>query len=140
MSELEILQIAAPAAQALLTSMVTDAWQAARGRFARLLGRGNETEIRAIEDDLEDARNQVIEGSPERSLVAGEVWKARFRQALIANPEMAKELRELLSELNRAEPRHGDTAQQRAVARDNSVVFQQGSGTQNYYGTPNSNE
>ncbi|MGX5188709.1 hypothetical protein ACWKT5_39910 [Streptomyces avermitilis] len=137
MSELEVLQLAAPAAQALVSCMVTDAWLATKERFARLLGRGNENHAIAIEADLEESRSAVVEGDS-NSTVVTEVWKARFRQALLANPEMARELRDLLTEIET--PTQSQNVHQNMAARDHAVAFQQGSGTQNYYGSPNAND
>ncbi|WP_329244725.1 hypothetical protein [Streptomyces canus] len=140
MSELEILQMATPAAQALLSCMVSDAWQATKGRFARLLGRDSEGEIQIIEGDLEESRREILEGASDTSQVTAEVWKARFRQALLANPEMADDLRTLLSELGNDSDAGSERVKQNAVAKDNAVVFQQSSGVQNYYGSGKSNE
>ncbi|MFI0577448.1 hypothetical protein [Streptomyces tendae] len=140
MSELEILQMATPAAQALLSCMVSDAWQATKGKFAKLLGRDIEGEVQIVESDLEESRRGILENSSVSSEVTTEVWKARFRQALIANPEMADDLRALLNELGvNADASNGNVSQT-AVARDNSVVFQQASGVQKYYGSTKNNE
>ncbi|MCL7494850.1 hypothetical protein M8I34_26120 [Streptomyces sp. MCA2] len=138
MSELEVLQLAAPAAQVLVSCMVTDAWLAAKERFARLLGRGNEEHASAIDADLEEARSAVVDGDP-NSTVVTEVWRARFRQALLANPEMAGELRDLLAEIETPNAQ-SRTVHQSIVARDHAVAFQQGSGTQNYYGQSDAND
>ncbi|MEU6669694.1 hypothetical protein [Streptomyces sp. NPDC046727] len=140
MSELEILQMATPAAQALLSCMVSDAWQATKGRFARLLGRDGEGDVQIIEGDLEESRREVLEGAPDTSRVTAEVWKARFRQALLVNPEMADDLRTLLTELGEGPDTGSGRVNQNAVAKDNAVVFQQSSGVQNYYGSASSNE
>lgn len=140
MSELEILTIAAPAAQALLACMVSDGWQTAKGRFARLLGRGNQAEMQTIERDLEEARQNVMEGSVDSSTITREIWKARFRQTLIANPDMAGDLQELLDEISDKHAKIEEMTHQSAVANDNAVIFQQGSGSQNYYGSANNDD
>ncbi|MFC4498748.1 MULTISPECIES: hypothetical protein [Streptomyces] len=140
MSELEILQMATPAAQALLSCMVSDAWQATKGKFARLLGRDSEGDVQIIEGDLEESRREILEGTSDTSRVTAEVWKARFRQALLANPEMANDLRNLLGELGEDAGTSSQRVTQNAVAKDNAVVFQQSSGVQNYYGSASSNE
>jgi hypothetical protein len=138
MSDLEVLQLAAPAAQALVSCMVTDTWLAAKERFARLLGRGNEEHESAIDADLEESRSAVVDGDSSSTIVT-EVWKARFRQALLINPEIARELRDLLAEIETPNTQI-QTVNQSMVARDHAVAFQQGSGTQNYYGSSDTND
>ncbi|MEU4731175.1 hypothetical protein [Streptomyces sp. NPDC023588] len=132
MSEIEILQMAAPAAQALLSCMTSDAWQAAKSKFATLLGRNNQTEVEILENDLEEARVRIVGNPTEHEAITVEVWKARFRQALLTNPDMAQELQELLSEFKDQGGESSRGIHQSVVARDNSIVFQQGSGVQNY--------
>ncbi|MCX4714952.1 hypothetical protein OG818_03965 [Streptomyces virginiae] len=139
MSEIEILQMAAPAAQALLACMTSDAWQAAKSKFAALLGRNNQVETEILENDLEEARVRIMQNPAEHEAITSEVWKARFRQALLANPDMAQELREILREFKDQEPNSSRGIHQSVVARDSSIVFQQGSGVQNYNNSPGSN-
>ncbi|RAJ67135.1 tetratricopeptide repeat protein [Streptomyces sp. Amel2xB2] len=105
----ELAALAAAAATALVNAMVTESWEQAKTRLARLFGRRGrsgepaEDEAReALEEErsqLASARNTDDEGT------AADVENAllqRLGRLLREDPEAAPELRELLTELRAA--------------------------------------
>ncbi|MEY9937596.1 hypothetical protein [Streptacidiphilus sp. MAP5-3] len=133
MNELEVLQVATPAAQALLTTMLTDGWSAVKARFAKSLSR-NSAEEDSTATYLEYCRTLIVasESSDVAERTRAELIE-RLRLALMANPAAMQEVTKIVDgiegQARRAEQR---TVKQSATAKGNSVVFQQGFGTQTY--------
>lgn len=132
MSELEIVQWAAPAAQALVGAMMGDLWGSVRDRFTGILSRrsGDESDI---SDELEESRHRLLEAGGDEE-THGEVlseWRSRFRRALTQNPELLEELRALLGEFHEDPPVQQNHRVEQHIQTSGGTVFNLGSGTQN---------
>jgi tetratricopeptide (TPR) repeat protein len=89
---------------AVVQMMVSDGWDSAKGRLARLLGRGAPAEVTAMEDRLESARAELAT-LPEDELEQAKraqatVWQAHLISLLEAAPEAEEELRGLVTRLH----------------------------------------
>lgn len=107
----DLTALATAGATALVQQMTTDAWARLRDRFARVLSREGGGEADAVAGELDQARDEVIAArgdEDEMSLARGE-WRQRMRRALVANPEVAGELQEILDDLARSEGRQSAT-------------------------------
>ncbi|MFJ2829060.1 hypothetical protein ACIPC1_16040 [Streptomyces sp. NPDC087263] len=133
MNELELAQFAAPAAQTLLTTMLTDGWQLVKGRLVRIVsGRGGDPQ--SAGQSLDDLRQRAIaDDSPEaREQRRSEVF-ALLCAVISRDPDAIMPLRELLNEVEaNSASIDAEKIHQNATVRDNGVNFQQISGTQNY--------
>ena len=58
-----LMALATVAGNTVVTAAVTDAWEAARKGFARLLGRGDPDRTKAVEQRLEDTRERLTEAT-----------------------------------------------------------------------------
>ncbi|URM98963.1 tetratricopeptide repeat protein [Actinomadura madurae] len=111
------MALAGAGGAAVVQMMVSDGWESAKGRLARLLGRGTPAEVTAMEDRLESARTQLA-SLPEHELeqamrVQAAVWQERLVDLLEAAPEVEEELRGLVG---RVDARQGTTGvRQQAV-------------------------
>ena len=95
---MDISSLAALAGNTLVTAAVTDAWETARHRFARLFGRGEPDPV--TERRLEATRSQLAAASADgreqmRADMAGQ-WALRLADLLEEDPELAAELRALV--------------------------------------------
>ena len=61
-----LLALAQWAGQTVAAAAVTDAWEAVRGRFARLLGRGDARKAEVAERWLAQTRDQLARGGARR--------------------------------------------------------------------------
>lgn len=99
--EAELTALAASGATAFVGLMATEAWNQARGRVARFLARGEDSE--AVDAELEESREELIaarrSGDEDGAADVTAEWRIRIRRALRDNPEAADELRGLLDEL-----------------------------------------
>jgi hypothetical protein len=89
--------LASAGATALVSAMVTDGWESVRGRFARLLGRGD---ARLVQDAVKrlEASRALLAGQAgpelERGRAEQEVaWRIRLADLLEDHPEVEGELR-----------------------------------------------
>ncbi|MFJ4364431.1 hypothetical protein ACIP4S_09770 [Streptomyces chartreusis] len=107
--------LAAAGSAALVNAASTDVWQAARERFARLLGRGDTDRTEAATRRLDDLHRVVREPGNERELAeARRAWRLRLQDLLEENPDAAEELRSAIAEL--PPPRAASAA---AIRQDN---------------------
>ncbi|MET9093529.1 hypothetical protein ACWEQJ_17170 [Streptomyces cyaneofuscatus] len=99
--EAELTALAASGATTFVGLMATEAWSQVRGRLARFLARGEDSE--AIDAELEESREELVaarrSGDEESAEDIAAAWRVRLRRALRDNPEAAGELRDLLDEL-----------------------------------------
>lgn len=134
--------LAASAGTGLVTAMVTDGWQQARARVARLLGRGDAQETERQEARLERARQAVLEAPSAQADDArrqeAEAWRTRFADLLEDAPETEAQLRELVTFLAENSDRAvAGAVQVNAQATDRAQQAVQGQGTQtNTFGSP----
>ncbi|MFE6986392.1 hypothetical protein [Streptomyces griseus] len=104
--EAELTALAASGATTFVGLMATEAWTQVRGRVARFLARGEDTE--AVDAELEESRAELTaaraDADEETAADIEAEWRTRLRRALRANPEAAAQLRDLLDELAPLQP------------------------------------
>ncbi|MES9602145.1 hypothetical protein [Actinomadura sp. NPDC000929] len=127
--------LAASAGTGLVSAMVTDGWQQARTRVARLLARGDAAEEERHEARLELARREVMEASGKQAEEVRRLqewaWRTRFADLLEDEPEAQAPLRDLVAFLaEQAGPAAG-IVQVNAQATDHAQQAVQGQGIQN---------
>ncbi len=80
----------------LVSAMATDAWQAARGAFARLLGRGDQARQALAEKRLDESAGHLTglagEELDEARAALLPTWQTRLSDLLEEHPELADEL------------------------------------------------
>jgi hypothetical protein len=107
--------LAATGGAALVTAMVTDAWESVRTAFARLLGRGDPARTATAENRLEQSRQEMgnLSGEElERASAEQETaWQVRLSDLLEDWPDAAQELRALIDQMLPPEPRPGGIVQ-----------------------------
>jgi hypothetical protein len=95
--------LAQSAGQAVAAAAMTDAWEVTRGRFARLLGRGNARKAKAAERRLARTHRQLAKaaGPDARQLreASAQRWASRFTDLLDKDPAIEAELRALVREV-----------------------------------------
>jgi hypothetical protein len=98
-----LIALAALAGNTVVTAATTDAWEAARRKFARLLGRGDPDKTKAAERRLEDTHDQLTNAAGadlERVQAALEgQWTTRLTDLLEDDPGVEAELRAVVEEI-----------------------------------------
>lgn len=121
------------AGQTVAAAAVTDAWEAARRKFARLLGRGDPKKTDLAERWLEETRKQLTTAPGtqlESACVAqAQRWQGRFADLLDEDPGAEAGLRVLVDEIQKMLPAGGVSAAGHSVAtgRDVNVRADHGS-------------
>jgi hypothetical protein len=134
----EILaSLAATAATAVVAAMGTDAWESARSRVARLLGRNDRQRVKFIEAQLDEDAT-LVHDADERDKVRAELaplWGRRLAGLLQANPDAAEELQGLIKQVRtELPPTQREWLQQYIRVTGGGTVFaQQGSGGQHIH-------
>jgi len=94
--------LAAAGGSALVTAMVTDGWETVKARFARLLGRGDDSRSVVAAQRLERSREVVagLSGAElERARAEQQAaWAARLTDLLEEHPDAATELEALVAQ------------------------------------------
>ncbi len=123
MLEQSLTALAQYAGQTVVAAAITDGWDAARPRFARLLGHGNARKTEAVERWLAETREQLTAAADAdlesvRAPLARR-WEDRFADLLDEDPGVEADLRALVEEIA-ATPRaehHGDLATRDSIAQ-----------------------
>ncbi|WP_212912541.1 hypothetical protein [Streptomyces sp. TS71-3] len=127
----EITALAGTAGTTVVTLMATSAWEAARDGLVALWRKARTGRADGIAEELEASREELLaardtgDDATEAELTAA--WQGRVRRLLVAQPELADELRAILDELNPRlpeSPRH--EIHMRAEASGNGRVYQAG--------------
>ncbi len=117
--------LAALAGNTVVAAATTDAWEAARRKFARLLGRGDPKQEQLAVQRLEETRQQLTaaEGAAlEQARAAlAERWAVRLADLLEEDPGAEADLRTLVREIQAALPGGMVSAADRAVAAGRDV-------------------
>jgi hypothetical protein len=127
----DIASLVALGGNTLVAAAVSDGWEAARDRIARLFGRGQPDP--AIERRLDATRDQLSAASPadvERVKAdVGAEWAVRFKDLLADHPDAGAQLRALVEEIQVLLPAGSVSASGHAVAagRDINVSADRGS-------------
>jgi hypothetical protein len=124
--------LASLAGNTVVAAATTDAWEAARRKFARLLGRGDPKHERLAEQRLEETREQLTtaEGAAleQARAVQAERWAGRLADLLEEDPGAEADLRALVEEIRAMLPAGVVSAGDHAVAagRDVNVTASDG--------------
>jgi hypothetical protein len=124
-----LMALAQFAGQTVAQASITDVWEAVRGRFARLLGRGDARKTQAAEQWLAQTRQQLTaaaEGSELERAREGQAqrWAGRFADLLDEDPGIEAELRALVEEVAAQLPATAVSAADHSVAvgRDMNIT------------------
>jgi len=91
--------LAALAGQTVVAAASTDAWEACKNRFARLLGHGDPKREQLAEQRLEETRRQLAGSGSEQARAAQEAqWATRLADLLEEHPDAEADLRALVRE------------------------------------------
>jgi hypothetical protein len=119
-----LLALAQWAGQTVAAAAVTDVWESARRKFARLLGRGDpkRTEVaeRWLEETCEQLTTAGAELDPVRAAQA-QRWQDRFADLLDQDPGIEADLRALVEEIQAQLPAGTIAAANHAVAAGRDV-------------------
>jgi hypothetical protein len=98
-----LMALAVLAGNTVVTAAATDAWEAARKGFARLLGRGDPGKTKAAERRLEETHDQLTQAAGadlERVGAALEAqWTTRLADLLEDDPGAEADLRALVDQI-----------------------------------------
>ena len=103
-----LMALAQFAGQTVVGAAITDVWEAARHRFARLLGRGDPEKTKLAEQWLAEIREQlaVAAGADLQRVRAAQAqrWEGRFADLLDEDPGVEAGLRALVEEIRAMMP------------------------------------
>jgi len=127
-----LMALAALAGNTVVAAAMTDAWEAARRGFARLLGRGDPGRTMVAERRLAETREQLM-GAEGKDLdqaraVLAERWAGRLADLLEEHPDAEADLRTLVQEIQAALPAGTVSAADHAVAAGRDVNISAASG------------
>ena len=112
-----LMALAALAGNTVVSAAATDAWDAARRGFARLLGRGNPKQEQLAEQRLEETRQQLTGADSEQARAAlTERWAGRLADLLEEAPGVEADLRALVQEIQAALPASAVSAADHSAA------------------------
>jgi hypothetical protein len=127
--------LASAGGTALVTAMVTDGWEGAKTRFARLLGRGDAVRAEAAAGRLEQSRAALaqVQGHDLERVRAEQavVWRTRLEDLLEQDPGAERELRALVVQVQAQKAGSVGPVEQHVAAFDQAQVGVQGHGVQN---------
>lgn len=114
------------AGQTVAAAAVTDVWEAVRGRFARLLGRGDARKTEAADRWLAQTHEQLTVAAPGSELervrdAQAERWTGRFADLLDEDPGIEAELRRLVDEVAAELPAGSVSAADHSLAAGRDV-------------------
>jgi len=120
-----LMALAALAGKTVVAAATTDAWEAARRGFARLLGRGDPKQEQLAERRLEETRDQLAGakgadlGQARAALAAP--WTTRLADLLDVDPGAEADLRVLVQRIQKELPAGTVSADDHAVAAGQDV-------------------
>jgi hypothetical protein len=130
-----LLALAQFAGQTVAGAAITDAWEAVRGRFARLLGRGDARKTAVAEQWLAQTHDQLTAVAAATELdrvreAQADRWAGRFADLLDEDPGAEAELRALVEEVAAQLPATGVSAADHSLAAGRDVnITASGGGT-----------
>jgi hypothetical protein len=121
-----LVALAQFAGQTVAAAAITDGWESVRGRFARLLGRGNARKTEVATGWLTQTHEQLAAAGPGPELeqarrAAAERWADRFADLLDEEPDLAAELRALVDEVAARLPAAAVSAADHSMAAGRDV-------------------
>jgi hypothetical protein len=129
-----LMALAALAGNTVVTAAVTDAWEAARKGFARLLGHGDPDKTKLAERRLAETRDQLTEAKGadlDRVRAALEAqWVTRMADLLEEDPGIEADLRALVEKIQAQLPAGVVSTAHHSVAAGRDVnITASGGGT-----------
>jgi hypothetical protein len=130
----DLIALAQWAGQTVAAAAVTDVWEVARQKIARLLGRGNPKKTEAVERWLDETHQQAtaMRGAdlePARAEAARR-WEGRFADLLDEDPVVEADLRAMVEEIAAQLPAGLVSAADHSVAARRDVnITASGGGT-----------
>jgi len=129
-----LIALAQFAGQTVAGAAITDVWEAVRGRFARLLGRGDARKTQVAEQWLaqthEELTTAVGSGLEQVREAQAERWAGRFADLLDEDPGVEAELRALVEEVAAQLPAGSVSAADHSTAAGRDVnITASGGGT-----------
>jgi len=98
-----LIALAALAGNTVVSAATTDVWEAARGKFAQLLGRGDTARAKLAEQRLDQTRQQLQAVSGQELEKArtdlAKVWQVRLEDLLEEDPGVEADLRSVVEEV-----------------------------------------
>jgi hypothetical protein len=120
-----LIALAALAGNTVVTAAVTDAWEAARNGFARLLGRGDPAKTKLAEERLAETHDQLAQATKadlEQVRAALEAqWVTRLTDLLQEDPGVEADLRTLVQQIQAQLPAGTVSAAGHSVAAGGDV-------------------
>ena len=115
------------AGQTVAKAAITDVWEAARIRFARLLGRGDTRRTEVAKRWLEQTHQQLTTaagaGLEQARKDQTQRWAARFADLLDEDPDIATELRALVEDVAAQLPATAVAAADHSVAAGQDMTI-----------------
>ena len=125
-----MMTLAQFAGQTVAGAAITDVWEVARGRFARLIGRGNADRTEAAERWLAETHREVsaaaAPGMQQVQQRQAERWADRFADLLDEDPSLEAGLRELAEETAARLPARPVSAKNHSMAAGRDVTVSGG--------------
>jgi hypothetical protein len=128
-----LIALAALAGNTVVAAATTDAWEAARRKFARLLGRGDSKKEQLADKRLEETRQQLaaVTGHElqQAQVELARAWRVRMADLLEEDPGVEAELRAVIEEVRAQLPAEVVSAADHSVVagRDVNISASQGS-------------
>jgi hypothetical protein len=120
-----LMALASLAGNTVVAAATTDAWEAAKHKFARLLGRGDPKQEQLAAGRLEETHEQLTgaTGADLEQARAGQAqrWARRLVDLLEEDPGVEADLRALVEEIRAALPAGVVSAVEHAVAAGRDV-------------------
>ena len=121
-----LIALAALAGNTVVAAATTDAWEAARRKFARLLGRGDSKKEQLADKRLEETRQQLdgVTGQKLEKAQAdlAKAWQVRMADLLEEDPGAEAELQSLVEEIRAQLPATVVSAVDHAIAAGRDVT------------------
>jgi len=125
--------LASLAGNTVVAAATTDAWEAARRRFARLLGRGDPKQEQLAAGRLEETHKRLAGAGADLDqarAAQAQRWAGRLADLLEEDPGVEAELRTVVEEIRAALPAGTVSASDHAVAAGRDVnITASGAGT-----------
>jgi hypothetical protein len=127
--------LAMAAATALVSAIATDAWKKARSAVLALWRRVHPDRVATVEQELGEARSDVLAGDQKVTEVVTAAWQRRLLHLLDDDPQLEAELRQIMNDdliplLPPAQQQHILNISMTAEASGQAQVYQAG---QNMY-------
>jgi hypothetical protein len=129
--------LATSGAQAIVTLMVTDAWQKTKGLAIRIFSHKSPREAETIAQELEASRNKILtlDSASSDEIMRHEIdrWEAHLRLTLLEDDVTAALIEELIEVAKGQHSIGSATAgdiSMRAKAKGTARIYQQGQGIQ----------